>query len=322
MEPIVIIGGGLAGLSAANRLADLGLTPTLIESNSYPSHKVCGEFFSPECLPQLECWDCSPPISIDRVRLSGFEFRLPTPAKSCSRYRFDARLAERAAVKGVQLHTKTKVTNITPGSPHEITLDNGDTIRAKQLIVGTGRVTSQKKPKLPYSGIKAHFKGSLDCLEMHMINGGYYGMSPIEGGKVNVTCLIKGDILPDLETLVPPSFERLFEPLTVRVPTFGLRSTPQWPSSYFIGDAAAVIAPACGDGLAMAITSGVMAADYAVGGHYAAFSRHYLKRYRRRLQWGNLLHWAMLHPYLINLGVRFPSLPTALFKRTREGCLA
>ena len=40
------MGGGLAGLTAANHLAKSGKRVLLIERNAYPVHKVCGEYLS------------------------------------------------------------------------------------------------------------------------------------------------------------------------------------------------------------------------------------------------------------------------------------
>ena len=48
---IIIIGGGLAGLTAAIHLSKNGFDVTVIEKNNYPRHKVCGEYISNEVLP-------------------------------------------------------------------------------------------------------------------------------------------------------------------------------------------------------------------------------------------------------------------------------
>ena len=48
---VVIIGGGLAGLTGAIHLSKKGLQVTLIEKSDYPRHKVCGEYISNEILP-------------------------------------------------------------------------------------------------------------------------------------------------------------------------------------------------------------------------------------------------------------------------------
>jgi flavin-dependent dehydrogenase len=41
---ILIIGGGLAGLTATLHLEKAGLSVILIEKTTYPHHKVCGEY--------------------------------------------------------------------------------------------------------------------------------------------------------------------------------------------------------------------------------------------------------------------------------------
>ena len=51
---IAIIGGGLAGLTAAIHLTKSGKSVILFEKNTYPKHKVCGEFISNEVLPYFE----------------------------------------------------------------------------------------------------------------------------------------------------------------------------------------------------------------------------------------------------------------------------
>lgn len=51
---ITIIGGGLAGLTSAIHLSKLGFSVVVIEKNSYPKHKVCGEYISNEVLPYFK----------------------------------------------------------------------------------------------------------------------------------------------------------------------------------------------------------------------------------------------------------------------------
>ena len=52
-EEIVIVGGGLAGSSAAFILASAGRPALLIERDAEPRHKVCGEFLSIEAQAYL-----------------------------------------------------------------------------------------------------------------------------------------------------------------------------------------------------------------------------------------------------------------------------
>ena len=51
---VVVIGGGVAGCSAAITLAQQGTRVALVEAKAYPHHKVCGEVLSPGCVPMLE----------------------------------------------------------------------------------------------------------------------------------------------------------------------------------------------------------------------------------------------------------------------------
>src|SRR4051812_973813 len=45
---VIVIGGGLAGLSLALDLKKRGHNIALIEKGNYPRHKVCGEYISNE----------------------------------------------------------------------------------------------------------------------------------------------------------------------------------------------------------------------------------------------------------------------------------
>ena len=57
---VIIIGGGLAGLTNAIHLSKSKQRVLLIEKNSYPKHKVCGEYISNEVLPYLNSLGIDP----------------------------------------------------------------------------------------------------------------------------------------------------------------------------------------------------------------------------------------------------------------------
>src|SRR5579872_2397798 len=93
---VAIVGGGPAGCSAAITLAAQGATVVLFESKTYPHHKVCGEFLSPECRGELDQLGLTAsiqalhPISIEAVRIvapdgAAWETRFPEVAISLSR---------------------------------------------------------------------------------------------------------------------------------------------------------------------------------------------------------------------------------------------
>src|SRR6476661_5583813 len=47
-KKVILIGGGVAGLTAAIHLSRAGIAVLVIEKNDYPKHKVCGEYLSKE----------------------------------------------------------------------------------------------------------------------------------------------------------------------------------------------------------------------------------------------------------------------------------
>jgi flavin-dependent dehydrogenase len=66
IEPVVIVGGGIAGAVAAATLARAGERPLVLERSRGPHHKVCGEFLS---------WEAA-----DRIAALGFDLAAPSPA--------------------------------------------------------------------------------------------------------------------------------------------------------------------------------------------------------------------------------------------------
>jgi flavin-dependent dehydrogenase len=51
---VVVVGAGPAGSSTALRFARAGFRVALVEPDTFPRFKACGEFMSPDCLPILE----------------------------------------------------------------------------------------------------------------------------------------------------------------------------------------------------------------------------------------------------------------------------
>lgn len=333
----MIIGGGVAGLSALNRLADLGVPATLVEGGDYPAHKICGEFFSPESAFILKEWDLIATAQINRVSFtsntSSLSFSIPTPAQSQARYDFDCKLAKRAKEKGVVILTNTKVVKI---ENKELHLDNGNILPFSEIIISAGRFYKSGAPQ--YFGIKGHLKG-LDVenhLEMFPFDGGYGGLSPIGGNLANFACLIRA-ASHTMPTLIESVFQKaphlkkrleqgelIFKDwMTCPVPAFGIKKPPEEPHTYYIGDAAGTIPPASGLGLSLALTSGYMVAGYALKGDYTGFRAAWKKKYTRVFRYGNFLHQLMMNQTLSHLGIKLgrslPKIPPRIFQMTRIG---
>ena len=346
---VAIIGGGVAGLSAAIRLGELGVAPLVIEAGCYPAHKICGEFLSPESLDKLNCWNIHP-VPITHATLnttsSSLSFPFETPAGGLSHIHLDPSLADRAAANGAEIKTETKLSSFQPKAkahdPHLLILSNGEQIEATNVIFATGRIpnSSSLHSAPAFMGFKTHFDNSnctVNHLEMFSFKSAYLGISPVEENKVNVACLADLRSIQDTDPL--EFIEKLIETnhhlasilnqrtnlldhwMITPIPPFGIKSTPDWIDCYFIGDAAVTVPPACGNGLSMAIAGGCLSAEYAIRKEYQTFKKVWLKRCSSQLYWAQILHKIMLNPLygnpLIGIVKVFPSIGTKLFESSR-----
>lgn len=342
----VIVGGGMAGLCAALTLAEKGASPLLIEAGGYPCHKVCGEFISPNTVPILNRWNIFPTLIRQvhfRTATKTCTFNFSSPAGSLSHLQLDPALAREAEQRGARILTHTRVESMRLAEQHELVLSDGQTISVKHLLVATGRIPSLRQEPLQavYLGFKAHFRGIAleSSLEMFSSMGMYLGLSPVEDGLFNMAGIARLPLAQQAGSVdsliasmrqVHPVFDGYMnqavpvfkEWMQVSVPEFGLKKTPSWPRTYFIGDAALTVPPACGNGLSLAIQSGCLAAEYALVDDPSGFKNAWHRQVKSQLFFDKLLHQALLRPawgsVLIHLARWSPSLATGLYRLTRS----
>lgn len=344
----VILGGGVAGLCAAKRLLELGIQPLVIEAGSYPTHKVCGEFISPPSISILNRWGIHP-IPLDCMHWhclsKHLHFALPQPAGALSHLTLDLQLANKISQDGAMLLTDTKVIDFSPSlhqaGHHSLSLSAGRKIKAKHLLIATGRLPGYSKAPIPrYVGIKAHFSGLRLNSSLHMFSfkEAYLGIVPVENGYANLACLAKvenfqqyssaGHFMqsivashPKLRDLLASGSNAFDGWMETLIPDFGFRSNPEWPNTYWIGDAAATIPPASGSGLSLAIASGCLAAECAANHQFLHFKCEWKKHCAMQIKLAKILHRLFLHPNwgsrAISLSHFFPSFPQKIFTLTR-----
>jgi flavin-dependent dehydrogenase len=110
---VLIVGGGVAGLSLACLLANNGYYVAVMEKDDYPKHRVCGEYVSMQSKPFLEgigvqVDDLDLPqinkLHVTDTRNNEVATELPYGGFGMSRYMLDEALAKQAENAGAILH--------------------------------------------------------------------------------------------------------------------------------------------------------------------------------------------------------------------------
>jgi len=296
---IIIIGGGLAGLTSAIHLAKAKYKVLLIEKNKYPKHKVCGEYVSNEVLPYLNYLGFNP-FEFGAKSISKFELtthnnkrikvKLPLGGFGMSRYAFDFQLYQLALQNGVAVLHDT-VTNVGfKEDRFKVETTANATFQSKIVIGAFGKRSNLDiqfdrafiKTKSPYLGVKIHVSGDFpeDKVALHNFKGGYCGVSKVENNHINIcyitnykafkkfkdvntfqeAVLFKNKDLQSVFTNTNPEFKK---PLTISQISF---ETKQPVENHMImcGDTAGMIHPLCGNGMGMAIRSAQLASELII----------------------------------------------------------
>ena len=310
----VVVGGGPAGATAACRLAQAGREVVVLERSTAAHHKVCGEFLSIETQSILRRLRIEPQalgaVPVEHVALHAAggraSARLPFRALSLSRCRLDEALLKRAHESGAQLRRGAQVLGVTrEAGKWLIRCNDGQTLRGRDLVLATGKyglrgIEDGRDGSLV--GLKMHLRlstRSRDALassvELFMLDRSYVGLELIEDGIANLCLVIRRDLAQQIGSGWPAlrdhlsrtsrsvaerlhDAEPLFDkPLAVVCPDGGHLTEATDPAAYRVGDRLAHIPPFTGDGLAIAVASGALAAESILRGgspaQYLAMAR-------------------------------------------------
>lgn len=286
---VILIGGGLAGLTSAILLAGAGKKVLLFEKKQYPFHKVCGEYVSNEVLDFLRSIGFSPydhgASRITKLRISTPRGKNIFPELGAggfglSRYTMDNELARIATEKGACLFTGTRVTDVSfDGEKFNVRTAAGGEFSAKLVIGSYGkRDTLDKKLNRDfiqrhtgYLAVKYHLRTDYPVDEIGLDNfaGGYSGIVKIEDDRYNLCYLYRRKkedhftSIPELEENIlfrNPYLKSIFansdrvfpEPEVINQISFASKSASE-SHVLMCGDTAGLIAPLCGNGMSMAI---------------------------------------------------------------------
>lgn len=228
-RPVVIAGAGPAGSSLAIRLASAGLPVVLVEKETFPRDKLCGEFISPECLTHFAELDVLEPMLAaggDRIdatffySMSGRSVAVPSEvfggaALSLSRAAMDSILLDGARQAGADVVEGASIRGIEidGGEIREVAIDAANVSRRVEprlLVDATGRARAlvklaarafgsrldNSRPPERIVGLKCHLRGAAvprGACEIYSFPGGYSGLSNVEGSAANHCMLIRAE---------------------------------------------------------------------------------------------------------------------------------
>ncbi|MCH6200147.1 NAD(P)/FAD-dependent oxidoreductase [Aquiflexum sp. LQ15W] len=296
---IIIIGGGLGGLIAAHQLAKNGREVLLIEKKKYPFHRVCGEYISNEVKDFLLKENLFPqeigPSDINKFQLSSIKgnmanMPLDLGGFGISRYAFDLFLYQKASAEGVTFMLQTQVEEVGFEQKENrffLKLSRGSSLSANHVIGAFGKRSKVDKAmdrhfmhqRSPFIGVKYHVKTDFDpnTVALHNFEGGYCGLNQVESGIFNLCYLGSKEQLrhygsiPEMEKEVlhkNPHLRQIFQnseflfdkPEVINEINFSPKQ-PVEDHILMVGDAAGLITPLCGNGMAIAIHTGKLAAE-------------------------------------------------------------
>ena len=301
----LIVGGGPAGSAAAIRLAGGGVRPLVLERHA-EGDALCGGFVSWRTIDRIASLGVDPDtLNRDRLtRVTIFatgrlrEAALPRPAIGVSRQHLDTLLRAAAVRRGAEIETGVTVRGVEGDTA---LIASGDPIAADAIFLATGKHDlrglarpAEARGVDPTLGIRVRLspapaltRALAGTIELHLFDRGYAGLALQEDGSANLCMAVHRSRLhdagspADLLALLGREHPRLGERLEhlvagqpidaiANVP-YGWRQRSGTPGLFRLGDQAGVIPSLAGEGMGIALASGIDAAHaYLSGGPEAA----------------------------------------------------
>ena len=320
MHDAIVVGAGPAGCATAIHLARGGLSVALIERAKEPRRKACGEGLFPLGTLELERLGVADRISADAARLDQLRFHAGgrvasahlgtagVPALGVRRGALEQVLVEAVREAGVEIREGTAVRSLVV---HERTaagveLATGERVTGRVIVAADGlhsRIRRQigldRGGRGDRYGVSAHVRMKFppdSRIEVYFEDGYELYLTPVGGGLVNAAVLLGRGGMRRFAGRIEPGFRELLAGHPAMARGFAITDAPLaagpfpaaarrvWRANVvLVGDAAGFFDGISGEGMAIALRSGRLAAE-AISSYLATGTPDPLRRYDREVR--------------------------------------
>ncbi len=321
---LIILGAGPAGAAAAVTAARAGLRVALVDKASFPRDKLCGGGVSGRAAAVLRQVFALDPVQRPELFLTSRRVRLADRGRELALYEnappihmtmrrdFDAALVAVAVAMGVTLFAPARVARIDPGAP-ALELEDGRRLAAALLIGadGANSATARALYGRPFDPGRIGFalevelppgSGDGDRVEIDLAaaNWGYGWVFPKHGSvtvgvggvqarnpdmRAHLQRYMRESVsLATSEAVPAPQATPQARVKGAFLPFGAYRKVPGRGRVLLAGDAAGLVDPMTGEGIAWALESGRLAGAAAAAALAAQSPDTALEGYRRALR--------------------------------------
>lgn len=207
---VIVVGAGPAGSICARTLAQAGRTVLMIDKESFPRHKSCGDMLIPDAVTILNRLGLLDQIRADAVGISNIRvfspsrirFDVPGDFLTLRRYELDHRLAQAAVASGTTL-ANGYVKSVEQHSDGVSITADSLTLRARVAVIATGAAVELAQhaglvaESHPYAvAMRFYVKSDYDLADVILsydqpLLPGYAWIIPVGRKLFNVGCGIR-----------------------------------------------------------------------------------------------------------------------------------